>query len=176
MTSSKTEEWSSTPLHAKIEQMLTEARVVLPGAQALFGFQLATVLTQSRIVRAASLLLIALTVVLLMTPAAYHRLVYAGEDRRNRPTCTWPRRRCLRGDYQDRGVTCRWARRRHSGPRFINRALVCLPVGRGVCPDRPSPVEQIRRSRVYSRRTRSHAYAPLKPRPRLRRSGSLVSR
>ena len=27
--------------------MLTEARVVLPGAQALFGFQLAIVLTQS---------------------------------------------------------------------------------------------------------------------------------
>jgi len=38
---------SSTPLHAKIEQMLTEARVVLPGAQALFGFQLAIVLTQA---------------------------------------------------------------------------------------------------------------------------------
>src|SRR5205807_1465425 len=35
-TSSQTEEGSSTPLHAKIEQMLTEARVVLPGAQALF--------------------------------------------------------------------------------------------------------------------------------------------
>ena len=68
--------------------MLTEARVVLPGAQALFGFQLAIVLTQSfeqlpsasRIVHAASLLLVALAVVLLMTPAAYHRLVYAGED------------------------------------------------------------------------------------------------
>jgi hypothetical protein len=34
----------------------------------------------SRIVRAASLLLVALAVVLLMTPAAYHRIVYAGED------------------------------------------------------------------------------------------------
>jgi hypothetical protein len=41
----------STPLDVKIEQMLTEARVVLPGAQALFGFQLAIVLT---IIRAAS--------------------------------------------------------------------------------------------------------------------------
>ncbi len=88
MTSSQTEEGSSTPLHAKIEQMLTEARVVLPGAQALFGFQLAIVLTQSfeqlpsasRIVHAASLLLVAVAVVLLMTPAAYHRIVYAGED------------------------------------------------------------------------------------------------
>jgi hypothetical protein len=79
---------SSTPLSAKIEQMLTEARVVLPGAQALFGFQLAIVLTQSfeqlptelRNIHAASLFLVALSVVLLMAPAAYHRIVYAGED------------------------------------------------------------------------------------------------
>ena len=34
-------------LQAKIEQLLTEARVVLPGAQALFGFQLAIVLTRA---------------------------------------------------------------------------------------------------------------------------------
>src|SRR5258707_581771 len=27
-----------TPLHAKVEQMLTEARVLIPGAQALLGF------------------------------------------------------------------------------------------------------------------------------------------
>jgi Family of unknown function (DUF6328) len=36
-----------TPLSEKIDQMLTEARVVLPGAQALFGFQLAVVFTES---------------------------------------------------------------------------------------------------------------------------------
>jgi hypothetical protein len=30
-----------------MEEMLSEARVVLPGAQALFGFQLVIVLTQS---------------------------------------------------------------------------------------------------------------------------------
>jgi hypothetical protein len=41
VSSSQTRERSSTPLHAKTEQMLTEARVVLRGAQALFGFQLA---------------------------------------------------------------------------------------------------------------------------------------
>jgi hypothetical protein len=88
VTSSQTQERSSTPLHAKIEQMLTEARVVLPGAQALFGFQLAIVLTQSfeqlpsasKIAHAASLFLVALAVVLLVAPAAYHRIVYAGED------------------------------------------------------------------------------------------------
>ena len=82
-----TEKPSSTPLDVKIEQMLTEARVILPGAQALFGFQLAIVFTQSfgvlgtapMLVHAASLLLVALAVVLLMAPAAYHRIVYEGE-------------------------------------------------------------------------------------------------
>jgi hypothetical protein len=78
---------SSTPLDVKIEHMLTEARVILPGAQALFGFQLAIVFTQSfgglatarMFVHATSLLLIALAVVLLMAPAACHRIVYEGE-------------------------------------------------------------------------------------------------
>jgi len=82
-----TEKPSSTPLDVKIEQMLTEARVILPGAQALFGFQLAIVFTQSfgqlatasMLVHATSLLLVALAVVLLMAPAAYHRIVYEGE-------------------------------------------------------------------------------------------------
>jgi hypothetical protein len=78
---------SGTPLDVKIEQMLAEARVILPGGQALFGFQLAIVFTRSfadlpavsMIVHAGSLLLVTLTVVLLMARAAYHRLVYAGE-------------------------------------------------------------------------------------------------
>jgi hypothetical protein len=77
-----------TPLHARIEQMLTEARVILPGAQALLGFQLAITITQSfdrlsdpsKLVHAISLGLVALTIILLMAPAAYHRIVYAGED------------------------------------------------------------------------------------------------
>src|SRR5262245_52883713 len=33
------------PLPKKIDQMLTEARVILPGAQAVLGFQLAVILT-----------------------------------------------------------------------------------------------------------------------------------
>ena len=37
---------ASTPLDVRVEQMLTEARVMLPGAQALLGFQLAIPLTQ----------------------------------------------------------------------------------------------------------------------------------
>jgi len=87
MTTRPADKTSATPLDVKIEQMLTEARVILPGAQALFGFQLAIVFTRSfaggpavsMIVHAASLMLVTLTVVLLMAPAAYHRLVYAGE-------------------------------------------------------------------------------------------------
>jgi Family of unknown function (DUF6328) len=76
-----------TPLLNKIDQLLTEARVILPGAQALLGFQLAVVLTfafdrlpaQSKAVHALALALVALCTILLMAPAAYHRIVYAGE-------------------------------------------------------------------------------------------------
>ena len=78
----------TAPLHARIEQMLTEARVILPGAQALLGFQLVIVLTaafeklpeSSRILHALALLAITLSVALLMTPPALHRIVWAGED------------------------------------------------------------------------------------------------
>jgi hypothetical protein len=78
----------TAPLHVRIEQMLTEARVILPGAQALLGFQLAMVLTDaferlpslSRALHGAALLCVSLSVVLLITPAAMHRIVWAGED------------------------------------------------------------------------------------------------
>jgi hypothetical protein len=77
-----------TPLAQKIDQMLIEARTILPGAQALLGFQLAVVLTeafdrlggQEKLMHVVALLLVALTVMLLMTPAAVHRIVYAGEE------------------------------------------------------------------------------------------------
>jgi hypothetical protein len=45
MTACPGERSSATPLDVKIENMLTETRVILPGAQALFGFQLAIVFT-----------------------------------------------------------------------------------------------------------------------------------
>jgi Family of unknown function (DUF6328) len=75
-------------LHEKIDQMLTEARVILPGAQALLGFQLAIVLTQGfeklppaiKLTHGMALIFVAVTIVLLMAPAAYHRIVYAGAD------------------------------------------------------------------------------------------------
>lgn len=76
------------PLYGRIEQMLTKARVILPGAQALLGFQLVIVLSDSfeklpacsRLVHGLALLATALTVVLLITPAALHRIVWAGEE------------------------------------------------------------------------------------------------
>jgi hypothetical protein len=75
-------------LHQKIDAMLTEARIILPGAQALLGFQLAIVLTEAferlepamKSFHGIALLLVCLSVLLLMSPAAYHRIVYAGED------------------------------------------------------------------------------------------------
>ena len=41
------QEEKPTPLTTKIEQMLTEARIILPGAQALLGFQLTVTLTKA---------------------------------------------------------------------------------------------------------------------------------
>jgi Family of unknown function (DUF6328) len=75
-------------LKSKIEQMLTEARVIIPGAQALLGFQLIAVLTKAfselppffRYIHCAGLIAVALSVILLMTPAALHRIGFRGED------------------------------------------------------------------------------------------------
>jgi len=78
----------NTSLNQRIDQMLTEARVVLPGVQALLGFQLVSVISQSfeklpassKLVHAGSLGCITLAVILLMAPAAYHRIVFSGQD------------------------------------------------------------------------------------------------
>jgi hypothetical protein len=72
----------------KIRHVLTEARMVLPGAQALLGFQFAVTLMRSfdelpfalQLLHLAVLGLIGLSVVLLITPAAYHRIVERGEE------------------------------------------------------------------------------------------------
>jgi hypothetical protein len=77
-----------TPLEAKIEQMLTEARVMLPGAQAILGFQLVITFSDAfeqmpgswKLAHIAALLFVTLTVIWLMAPAAFHRIVYGGED------------------------------------------------------------------------------------------------
>jgi Family of unknown function (DUF6328) len=82
---------AATPLKTKIEQMLTEARVIIPGGQALLGFQFVCTFNRSfkelplsiQYVHAASLCAVALAVLLLMTPAALHRIAFHGEDDKN---------------------------------------------------------------------------------------------
>ena len=77
-----------TALATKIEQLLTEARVIIPGGQALLGFQLVAMLTKSfgelpfvaQLCHAAGLCAVAVAVTLLMTPAALHRLAFGGAE------------------------------------------------------------------------------------------------
>jgi hypothetical protein len=75
-------------LNDKIDHVLTETRMVLPGVQALLGFQMASTMMQSfeslpessKLVHFAALLMIALSTIFLMTPPAYHRIVDRGEN------------------------------------------------------------------------------------------------
>jgi hypothetical protein len=65
------------------QETLEEARMVLPGIQALFGFQLIAVFNErfrsldplDQRLHYAALVLIAVAIALIMTPAAYHRMV-----------------------------------------------------------------------------------------------------
>lgn len=82
------DEQRGTPLKERIKQALIEARVVLPGAQALLGFQFDVMLNDgfskippsSQYTHLGSLFCVVLSIVFLMTPAAYHRLVEDGND------------------------------------------------------------------------------------------------
>jgi hypothetical protein len=82
------QEEQETPLKTKIEQLLTEARVIIPGGQALLGFQFTATLTRAfsdlptsaKYVHAGALCAMALAVILLMTPAALHRIAFDGDD------------------------------------------------------------------------------------------------
>ena len=79
---------TATDVHAKIEEMLTEARVILPGAQALLGFQFVVTMSKAfaqlapgdQHIHFAALCAVALSVMLLITPAAVHRMTFGGED------------------------------------------------------------------------------------------------
>jgi Family of unknown function (DUF6328) len=79
---------TAAPLHTKIEQMLTEARVILPGAQAMLGFQFVVMLTKAfeqlppvvRAVHLVALVSMVLAIVLLIAPAAVHRVTFGGND------------------------------------------------------------------------------------------------
>jgi hypothetical protein len=72
----------SESLDTQVEQILEEARMVLPGIQALFGFQLIAVFNQRfeealgrpwQLLHLAAVVLTAGAVGLIMAPAAYHR-------------------------------------------------------------------------------------------------------
>lgn len=74
----------SLPLSKAAEYLLEECRMVLPGIQALFGFQLIAVFSErfardlSTVEQNLHLLaigLVALSVALIMSPAAYHRQI-----------------------------------------------------------------------------------------------------
>ena len=82
------QEQNQTSIHDKIRQVLTEARVIIPGNQALMGFQFAVILQKgfnelplwAKWLHLSSLSLISLSTVLLLTPASYHRVVERGEE------------------------------------------------------------------------------------------------
>lgn len=70
------------PLSRAAEFLLNECRMVLPGMQALFGFQLIAVFNANfsqvlgradRLLHLFAIVLIVLAIALIMTPAAYHR-------------------------------------------------------------------------------------------------------
>ena len=77
-----------TSLSDKIKFALTECRVVLPGAQALMGFQFVTTLAEPfgdlpyplKLLHLGSLFTVGISAILLMAPAAFHRIVERGES------------------------------------------------------------------------------------------------
>jgi hypothetical protein len=81
---SRSNEREELPLAKAAEYLLDECRMVLPGIQALFGFQLIAVFNQGfakleasqRRIHLAALSLVAVAIALIMTPAAMHRIVH----------------------------------------------------------------------------------------------------
>ena len=75
-------------LAERVKKVLIEARMVLPGVQALLGFQFTIVLMDAfdrlpdlwRGIHIAALALMSVAVCLLLAPAAYHRIVLQGEQ------------------------------------------------------------------------------------------------
>jgi small-conductance mechanosensitive channel len=76
------EDEKSESLETEVEQILEEARMVLPGIQALFGFQLIAVFSErfdqalgepGKRLHVTAVVLTAVAIGLIMAPAAYHR-------------------------------------------------------------------------------------------------------
>jgi Family of unknown function (DUF6328) len=84
-------EYHSTEAHpASLEQetrtVIEEARMILPGIQAVFGFQLIAIFNNGfnelkpgeKILHLGALAMLAIAIALIMTPAAYHRIAERG--------------------------------------------------------------------------------------------------
>jgi threonine/homoserine/homoserine lactone efflux protein len=79
---------NKSDLSERIKKVLIECRMALPGAQAFLGFQFAIVFTpkfdglprSSQVIHFVSLLATTAAIVLLIAPAAFHRLVEGGQD------------------------------------------------------------------------------------------------
>jgi hypothetical protein len=70
------------PLSKQVEYLLEECRIVLPGLQVLFGFQLAVVFSDrfplvlahpQQVLHLLAMALVVAAIAVIMTPAAYHR-------------------------------------------------------------------------------------------------------
>ena len=80
--------FEKTRIRDKIDQMLTEARVILPGVQGIFGFQLLIPMTDAfeRLPKSvqhwhcAAVFLMSLSIILLIAPAAIHRVAFQMSD------------------------------------------------------------------------------------------------
>jgi hypothetical protein len=78
----QTEEREELPLAKAAEYLLEECRMILPGIQALFGFQLISVFNQrfaeklstgEQRLHLVAIVLVVVAIAFIMTPAAYHR-------------------------------------------------------------------------------------------------------
>jgi hypothetical protein len=73
-------------LGSEVDHAIEESRMVLPGIQALFGFQLIAVFSQrfeqlpvaAQRIHLSALILVVVAIALIMAPAAYHRQVERG--------------------------------------------------------------------------------------------------
>jgi hypothetical protein len=82
--------WEGETLKEEAAHIIEEARMILPGVQALFGFQLIAVFNQryvqlpsiGNVVHLVSLVLISVAIALIMAPAAYHRIAEPGRASR----------------------------------------------------------------------------------------------
>lgn len=88
LSDGENEKSGESDLEQRIKKVLIECRMALPGAQAFLGFQFAIVFTESfeklprssQLIHFGALVSTTLAIVLLIAPAAYHRLAEAGQD------------------------------------------------------------------------------------------------